>query len=165
MVGIAYIADSRFGGSVDFGILVSSWGAGALAGAVAAGSVRRVPHLGWVVMGVAFMLGTGLATLGVVPTMPSALGVLVAIGLGIGFINVRTIAWLQARVPEEMRGRVLSLVTFGSVSLAPISLAVAGAVIDFGAVAAMFAVAGGIIVLATLAGMAWGFPDLMQDGA
>ncbi len=164
-VGIAWIADNRFGGSADFGILLSSWGAGALVGAVVAGSIRHVPNLGWITMGIGAVLGVGLAAIGVAPSMPVTLAVLVTIGLGVGFINVRVIAWVQARVPDTMIGRVMSLVTFGSQALAPVSLALAGAVIDFGAVSAMFAVAGGIVVAAVVAGVAWGVPSRMVEAA
>lgn len=164
-VGIAWMADNRFGGSADFGILLSSWGAGALVGAVAAGSIARVPHLGWVTMGIAMVLGVGLAAIGVAPSMLAALVVLVIIGVGVGFINVRVIAWIQARVPDTILGRVMSLVSFGSTALAPVSLALAGAIIDFGAVSAMFGVAGAIVVAATLAGIAWGVPARMVEAS
>ncbi len=164
-VGIAWIADSRFGGSADFGILLSGFGAGALVGAVVAGSIRRVPHLGWLTMGIALLLGIGLAGIGVAPTMPIAFAVGVAIGVGVGFINVRIIAWMQAQIPEALTGRIMSLLMFGSVSLAPFSLAIAGVIIDLGAVTAMFAVAGAIVVLASLAGIAWGVPRLVEDRA
>ena len=59
-------------------------------------------------------------------------------GVLIGFINVQSIAWLQARIPDDRRGRVMSLVTLGSVGLAPVSLAVAGALVDLGAVTLLF---------------------------
>ena len=45
---------------------------------------------------------------------------------------MRVIAWLQARAPEAMRGRVMSLLMLGGVGLAPISLAISGAIIDLG---------------------------------
>jgi len=86
-----------------------------------------------------------------------------AIGLGAGFINVRIVAWLQARTPEAMRGRVMSLVLLGAVGLSPISLAVSGVIIDFGAVSLMFAVAGAIVVAAALAGLFAGIPSQMTD--
>ncbi len=162
-VGIAWIADRRFGGSADFGLLLSAFGAGALVGAVIAGSLKRVPRLGAVTMAICFLLGLGLAAIGFASTMLVALAVDVAIGLGVGFINVRTIAWIQAEVPDTLTGRIMSLVMFGSQALGPLSLAIAGAIIDVGAVTAMFAVAGGIVVLASLAGIAWGVPRLMQE--
>jgi MFS family permease len=80
-------------------------------------------------------------------------------GILVGFINVQAIAWLQARIPEELRGRIMSLVTLGSVGLAPVSLAIAGALADVGAVTLTFVVAGAIVVAAALAGIAWGVPS------
>ena len=80
-------------------------------------------------------------------------------GVLVGFINVQAIAWLQTRIPDELRGRIMSLVTLGSVGLAPVSLAIAGALVDVGAVTLMFVVAGGIVVAAAIAGIAWGVPS------
>ena len=82
-------------------------------------------------------------------------------GVLIGFVNVQAIAWLQARIPDDRRGRVMSLVTLGSVGLAPVSLAVAGALVDLGAVTQIFLAGGAIIIAASLAGFAWGVPSQM----
>jgi hypothetical protein len=49
------------------------------------------------------------------------------------------------------------------VGLAPFSLAIAGAIIDVGAATLAFAVGGGIIVAAALAGMASDVPRQMTD--
>ena len=56
----------------------------------------------------------------------------------IGFTNVQYISWLQRRVPEELRGRVMSLVMLASIGLAPVSLAAAGALVDLGAATLMY---------------------------
>jgi hypothetical protein len=85
-------------------------------------------------------------------------------GLGGGFLNVRTIAWLQARVEPSMVGRVMSLVMLGSVGLAPLSYAVAGVLVDVHATL-MFIVAGVIVIVAALAGFAGGLPASMRDEA
>ncbi|MDP9250371.1 MAG: hypothetical protein M3O78_03265 [Chloroflexota bacterium] len=77
-------------------------------------------------------------------------------GSGAGFINVHVISWLQGRTTEEMRGRVMSLVMLGAVGLAPLSYALAGAVVDLGPVPLMFGVAGAIVVAASVAGFASG---------
>jgi MFS family permease len=164
LVGLPYLADTRFqGGAAAFGIIISAYGAGALGGAVLAGSLRHVPRLGLLTLLTASAMGIGLAFLGNVPTVLLAVIAMAAIGLGAGFINVRIVAWLQARTPEAMRGRVMSLVLLGAVGLSPISLAVSGVIIDFGAVSLMFAVAGAIVVAAALAGLFAGVPSLMTD--
>jgi MFS family permease len=166
LVGLPYLADARFeSGAAAFGVMLSAYGAGALGGAVLAGSLSRVPHLGLVTLVTAAAMGVSLALVGNVPNFILAVGAIGAIGLGAGFINVRVIAWLQARAPEAMRGRVMSLLMLGAVGLAPVSLAISGAIIDFGAVSLMFTVAAAIIVAAAAAGVFAGVPSQMTDEA
>src|SRR5574338_420566 len=163
-VGLPYLADTRFeGGSIALGVMLSAFGAGAVIGAVLAGSLRHVPRLGRVVLLVAMALGVGQGLVGVAPNVWVALPIGAGIGLGVGFLNVRVIAWLQVRTPEHLRGRVMSLIMLSSVGLAPFSLAISGAIIDLGAVTAVFAIAGAIIILAAVGGLLSGIPRLMTD--
>jgi MFS family permease len=163
-VGLPYLADTKFeGGSLALGIMLSSFGAGAVSGALLAGSLRRLPNLGIMVLAIAAALGIAEALVGLAPNVWVAMAIGAGIGVGIGFVNVRVVAWLQARTPEHLRGRVMSLIMLSGVGLAPISLAIAGAVIDIGAVTAAFAVGGGIIVLAAASGLFSGIPQQMRD--
>jgi len=165
-VGLPFLAADRFaGGPALFGLMLSTFGAGAVAGALLAGSMKHVPRLGLVVLAIAFGMGLGLAVIGLSPNVYLTLGAGLVIGLGAGFINVRVIAWLQQRTPEALRGRVMSLVLLGAVGLQPIGLGVAGAIIDLGAVTILFAVAAGIIMAATIAGALAGLPRQMRDEA
>ncbi len=162
-VGLAWLAEERFaGGSAAFGLLFSVWGGGALIGAVIGGSVARIPRFGTVLLAASCALGIGMILLGFAPTLPIALAILAPMGLLVGFINVQYFAWIQRRVADDLRGRVLSLVMLSSVGLAPVSLAAAGALVDLGAATLMYAVAGGIILVAALAGAAWGVPGHMD---
>jgi MFS family permease len=161
-VGLAVLAADRFaGGSAAFGLLFSAFGGGALVGAIAAGSIPRLGHLGTIFMAIAIELGVGLALLGLAPTLAVALAISAVMGVLIGFINIQAIAWLQSRIPEVLRGRVMSLVTLAAVGLAPVSLAIAGALVEVGAVTLTFVVAGAIVVAAAIAGLAWGVPTLV----
>jgi len=163
-VGLPYLAETQYaGGAALFGVMVSAFGAGALAGAVLAGSVKRVPRLGLVTMLTAIGMGIGLALIGLAPNVGVALAGMLAIGIGAGFTKVRIIAWLQQRTPAALRGRVMSLVLLGAVGLAPFSLAVSGAIIDLGAVSLMFTVAGAIVAAAAVAGLFAGVPAQMTD--
>lgn len=160
-VGLAFLADHRFdGGSAAFGLMFSVFGGGAVIGAIAAGSIRP-RRLGAIVMAIAVALGIGLALIGLAPSLPIAMGIIGVMGVLIGFINVQAIAWLQSRIADDLRGRVMSLVTLGSVGLAPVSLAVAGALVDLGAVTLTFLAAGAIVVVTAIAGIAWGVPTQM----
>jgi MFS family permease len=166
LVGLPYLADARFeGGAAAFGVILSAFGAGALGGAVLAGSLPHVPRLGLITLLTAAAMGIGLALVGSVSSVILAVAIMATMGLGNGFINVRVIAWLQARTPEAMRGRVMSLLMLGAIGLAPVSLAISGAIIDFGATSLMFAVAGAIVVAAALAGFVAGVPSQMTDEA
>ncbi len=108
-------------------------------------------------------LGVGLALVGNAPSLWIADAAILFIGLGAGFINVRVIAWLQARTDQAFRGRVMSLVMLGGFGLAPFSLAIAGVIIDVGAVTLLFSVAGAIVVAAVVGGFYWGVPAQMTD--
>jgi MFS family permease len=161
-VGLAILADTRFdGGAAAFGLLFSAFGAGAVVGAIAAGSIPRPPHLGTITLAFTTLLGLGVAGIGIAPTLAVALAIHAVLGVLIGFVNVQAIAWLQARIPDDRRGRVMSLVSLGSVGLAPVSLAVAGALVDLGAVTQIFIAGGAIIIAASMAGFAWGVPSQM----
>lgn len=163
-VGLPFLAEhSLGGGSATFGILLSGFGGGALLGAVAAGSIPRVPRLGTVTLTIATGLGVGLGLIGLAPNVPVGFGLLAAIGIGAGFINVHVVSWLQARTAEEMRGRVMSILMLGSVGLAPVSYAVAGIVVDLGAVTVMYVAAGAIVAAAALIGLASGVAGRMNS--
>jgi MFS family permease len=162
-VGIPWLAEDRFGGSAAFGILFSAWGGGALVGAVIGGSIERIPRFGTVLLGIACVLGVGLALIGLAPTLPIALAIIGPMGVLVGLTNVQYISWLQRRVAEELRGRVMSLSMLASVGLVPVSLAAAGALADVGAATLMYAVAGGIVLAAALAGIVWGVPAHMDQ--
>jgi MFS family permease len=165
-VGLPYLAKVRFeGGPAEFGLMLSAFGLGALGGALLAGSLRHVARLGLVVLLIAAGLGVGLALIGSAPSLWLASAAILLIGVGAGFVNVRVIAWLQARTDEAFRGRVMSLVMLGGVGLAPVSLAISGLIIDLGAVTLLFSVAGAIVVAAVLAGFYWGVSAQMSDEA
>ncbi len=156
-VGLPFLSEHALGGgSATFGILLSAFGAGALIGAVAAGSIHYVPHLGAVTLTIAVGLGVGLGLIGVAPNVPIGFALLAVMGIGAGFINVHVVSWLQGRTPEEMRGRVMSMVMLGSVGVAPLSYALAGLIVEIGPVPVLFGVAGAIVAVAALIGIASG---------
>jgi len=163
-VGLAWLADNRLnGGSAAYGIMLSGFGAGALAGAIAAGSMRRPRQLGRFVLLVAGAMGIATLFIGFATNVLQVVPIAVAIGVGVGLLNVHILAWLQGRTAPEMRGRVMSVVMSASHGLYPLSLAISGFIVDTGAATALFAAAGGIVIASALAGVVWGVPARIQD--
>ena len=166
LVGLPFLSQHQLGGnSATFGVLLSAFGAGSVLGAIGAGALPRVPRLGAIVLTIAAGLGAAMALIGVAPNVSAAFGLLAGMGLGAGFINVHIISWLQGRTAEEMRGRVMSIVMLGSVGLTPFSYALAGLIVDIGAVPVMFAAGGAILFGASLLGVAWGVAGRMTYAA
>jgi MFS family permease len=149
IVGVASLANRHFaGGATAFGTMLSTWGGGALLGAIIAGSIGRPRRRGVLLLTICGILGPLLALIGFAPNVVWACIVIGAMGSGAGFLNVVSMAWLQGKTEPQMLGRVMSLVMFASQGLAPFSYAIAGALADLH-VTIMFAAAGAIIVLAT----------------
>jgi MFS family permease len=163
-VGMAWLAANRFdGGPQAYGFILAAFGAGALLGAVVAGSVGRVRELGRLTLAGSVVIGIAVGFIAIAESAIVVMGLALAIGLAVGFLNVRIVAWLQARTPEDMIGRVMSLVMIGGVALSPLSMAASGVLVDLGAASLMFAAAGALIVVTALAGVAWGVPSHMRE--
>ncbi len=79
---------------------------------------------------------------------------LAVMGLMVGFVNIVAISWLQARIAQDMLGRVMSLAMLMGFGITPLSLGVAGALLDVNATL-LFVGAGllvvGVAVAAALA--------------
>jgi MFS family permease len=145
-VGLATMAKFRFGSSAAFGTMLSCFGGGALAGMVLAGVWKKRHRRGLLLIGLAFCLGLGLTALAVVRPLWAVGTVLGLMGVGSGFVNIQIVSWMQAKVDRQLLGRVMSVLMFAAVGLAPVSLGFAGAVAQLH-LDLMFAVAGGLVLL------------------
>jgi MFS family permease len=163
-VGMAWLADNRYeGGAATFGFILAAFGAGALVGAIVGGSLGRVRELGWLTVAGSILMGVAVGLIAVAEAVPLIMVLALGIGLAVGFLNVRIVAWLQARTPSDMMGRVMSLVSLGGIALSPLSMALTGALVDIGAISFVFAGAGILIVIAAVAGIVWGVPAQMRE--
>ena len=148
-VGVAALADSRFvDGAAAMGTIMSAMGGGSLLGIVLGGTLKP-KRLGVVVLLVLAISGVGLALLGLSDRLLFASAVSALMGLSVGFVNIQMIAWLQRRVSQEIMGRVMSLVMLASMGLAPLSQALAGALVDVN-VTGLFVGAGILLTITSL---------------
>ncbi len=145
-VGLPVLIHSLTGEPTSLGIVMAVAGGGGLFGTLLAGSVR-VRRRGLLLIAVFIVSGTGFAFLGVMPSVLSIALLVGAAAIGNGLANVVLIAWLQGATRHDMLGRVMSLMMFASAGLQPLSLALAGWLVDF-SYSFMFAGAGGLVVLA-----------------
>jgi MFS family permease len=161
VVGLPWLVLVHFGGdALALGLVFAAWGLGSLVGVVLAGSLPRPARFGWVLLGILIGMGIGLGAIGLAPSVAAAGLIGLGIGVGNGYANVVMIAWVQERTEPHLLGRTLSFVMLGSVIAAPLSLALAGALVDTRATA-MFLAAGVLVVVAAVAGIVSGLPRRM----
>ena len=132
-VGVPVLAKRNLAeGAAAFGILVSAFGGGSLLGIILA-SVLPKPKPAWfgtVLLGVTGLLGVGLILLVVSTSTPVVALICLAMGTTMGYVNIKFMTWLQRRVAEQMMGRVMSLIMFASVGVAPVSSTLAGIILN-----------------------------------
>ncbi|GAA1318954.1 MFS transporter [Leucobacter albus] len=156
-----YAAES-LGGSAPLGAIVGAFGAAALAGTVGFGFVahrlpRRVPFAICFSVAGAFALAPALGF-----QVPGMIAAAIVCGLAAGAINPILGAAQFERVPQELRGRVLGLVTAGAWAGMPIGSILGGVGADLLGTRGALAVIGGIYVAATLTPLLGGAWRLME---
>ncbi len=141
------------GGAADFGFLMTATGVGAITAALFL-ATRRHPNPWWIPIG-AIILGAGLTLAALVPTYAVALVALAIAGFGAIFMAASANTSIQATVPDELRGRVMSVYLTVFAGSTPIGALFAGWLASaFGPVAAIaFGGLGSIAV--GLVGLAW----------
>lgn len=152
--GMAYVtvlpiyADDYFKtGSTGFGLLNAAHGVGALIGTLTVATVaHRIARPGTTLLVTAAVMGLTLMAFAVSPAMWLALVMLVFVGFTNTFYLTQVSTFLQQRVPDQLRGRVMAIYSL-CWNLMPLGGLVAGALAA--AVDARFAVlVGGAMVSA-----------------
>lgn len=149
VVGTATLSRIRFvEGSAAYGIMLSSFGLGALMGMLSAG-IFRPRRPGFVSLLLVALEGVFLVGIAYTPLLPLACALLLLIGFGAGFGNVNVVTITQKHVTKDMLGRVMSLIVLAEVGLAPLSNALAGVLSDWN-VTALFVASGVLLTITAL---------------
>jgi MFS family permease len=153
-VGMPVIAYTRLPeGAAAFGLLISAFGGGSLVGLALAALLPkpRPARFAYVVIGAVSLAGLGLAALPFITSTLVAVAVIAASGVAMAFGNLHGMTWAQSRIAPDLMGRVMSVMIMGSVALVPVSMVIAGAVVQV-SLDAMLLVAGlGMAVVCPLA--------------
>jgi MFS family permease len=117
LFGLSYVtllpifADVYFGaGSAGYGLLQAAHGAGALVGTLTVATIAwRIQRRGTTILLTAVALGIALMVFSRAPVMRLALPILLVVGFSNTFYLTQVSTFLQQRVPDRLRGRVMSL--------------------------------------------------------
>jgi len=150
-VGLAFLARHRFSSPTAFGLWISSVAAGTFVGMLLAG-VLKSGRRGLLLLGTTATLGVATACLGLLPGLWPVAALLVVMGAFSGFINVQIQAWFQQRVDRAFLGRVISVTMLSAFGLMPLSMAAAGAAVEW-SVAGVFLISGAAVVLVSAFGL------------
>ncbi len=131
-VGIPVLAQLRLeGGAAAYGLVMSAYGGGSLLGILLAGSLPRpkANQIGLLLVALLASFGAAMVALTFVTSTWLAFAIMLVTGIGDGYLGITATTLLQQRTPADMLGRVISLVMFANIGLAPISQTLAGALI------------------------------------
>lgn len=148
-------------GPEGLGMLVSASSVGAALATVAAASLANKLHRrGLLLVGSLSLLGVLLIVFALVDSLPLALVAIAGVEAFHMLFTVLATTILQMLVPDELRGRVLSLYMVGHV-LNPVGAMLAGAGTSYVGAPLTLAVMGGLIV--ALAGLVWWAVPAIRD--
>lgn len=148
-LGVPVIADERMpNGAAAFGILMSAYGAGSLVGIILSGVLPKPPptRLGTVLFTAVGIIGLLMMGLAFSYSLLSGGLLLAAIGLIDGWVLIQFTTWLQLRSPEALLGRIMALLMFAFVGLAPVANTVLGWLIEWNLVL-IIVISGGLLTL------------------
>jgi MFS family permease len=152
LVGIPVLAAQRLPeGAVAFGLLISAYAGGNLAGYLLSGVLPSPTGNALMILLIVLIAAFGgvLIFMGLTSNTWLDFALMLALGIGNGYIGLMLITWIQQRTPKEMLGRMMSILMLSNIGLTPISQAVAGAVSKW-TLTGLFLATGGLIVLVDL---------------
>ena len=135
-------------GEVAFGMLNAARGIGSLVGAIAVGYLSTRPKRGKYLNFVNLLLPFSLAAFGLSHWYVPSLLLLVIVGLGLTPQLSLTNMLIQSYIPDEIRGRVMSVYTLVIFGTFPLGSLIAGAIAEvMGASGAILLSAGAVLVI------------------
>ena len=132
LVGIPVLVDARLvQGAAAFGMIMSAYGAGNLAGILLAGSLPRPKPgiLNALLVSLVVAFGLAMSLFAFFTTTPPFLICMLLLGVGNGYLGITLITFIQVHTPREILGRVMGMVLFANLGLVPVSQAISGFVI------------------------------------
>ena len=143
-VGLPVLADERLHSAAAFGILMTTYGLGMLAGnglSIVATKLAK-GHLGLMIVTLDTVAGLLFAAFSLTHATWYGATLLFIVGSFAGVAQVALMSWIQRRVPQAMMGRTMSVLFFTFLGVGPLSAALAGVLLKFVSLTELFAGAG-----------------------
>jgi MFS family permease len=139
-------------GAYGFGVALAAFGLGSLLGGLAIPVLERQPRRGLLACLIGVAQGALFAAVAAQAGLPGTVITLALAGLTCGVLNVFYLSRLQQAIPDRLLGRAMGLLMMGVFAVHPASVALAGALCRAVGPGAVFALAGGCIMVAFLCG-------------
>jgi hypothetical protein len=140
-------------GATGFGLMISAFGAGALAGTLIGATMGKLPHRGLIALLFSLAQAAFVAITPFVGGLTGAAITIAAWGIFNAMSNVLLITLLQQKLPRALMGRIMGAFGFANFGLYPISVAVGGLVVDRMGPEILFPITGALLFLAILYGL------------
>ncbi len=127
----AFSRDIWHAGSEGYGLLLAAAGGGALIGAFGLASFKRVPHQGAVMLVSGLIFCLSLIVFSISPSFILGIVMLVIAGVTTTVFTTIISTFIQLSVPNEMRGRVMSLYTVTLIGLPSLGALGSGALAEW----------------------------------
>lgn len=127
----AFSRDIWHAGAQGYGLLLAAAGAGALVGAFGLASFKQVPHQGALMLANGLLFSIALVAFSISPAFILGLVLLFVAGITSTIFSTIIATFIQLSVPNEMRGRVMSLYTVTLIGLPSLGAMGSGAVAEW----------------------------------
>ncbi|HEU5348412.1 MAG TPA: MFS transporter [Ktedonobacterales bacterium] len=140
-------------GATGFGLMLSTFGAGALAGSLIGGTMGKLPRRALIALLLSLAQGIFVAITPFTGGLAGAAITMGVWGLFNAMSNVLLITLLQQQMPRALIGRIMGAFMFANFGLYPISVAVGGVVVDHFGPAILFPITGALLAVAIVYGL------------
>lgn len=148
VVLVPVVADRQLGGIESYGLLLGSFAAGAVVGALIGARVR-VRLLGLVVLGGLMPFGVCCIVMASTTALWAVMLAFFVAGVGAEMTDVVKTTEIQLQVPDELLGRVFALDFFASFVTMPLGQLITGLLVVPGSERMALLFAGGLILVTT----------------
>jgi MFS family permease len=148
----AFSRDIWHAGAQGYGLLLAAAGGGALMGAFGLASFKQVPHQGALMLTSGLLFSLSLIAFSISPSFNLGLILLLISGVTSTVFSTIIASFIQLSVPNELRGRVMSLYTVTLIGLPSLGAMGSGAVAEWlgGVEGAPHAVLAGALILGVI---------------